>query len=315
MKFSKQGFCSCDRRCRILGDCCADAPRECFGAENDDSKNLLPSGVRGKVEFESIRSNEHILRLKRGHVKSESTLQDVYYSFVHECPHSAPYENDCINNVLYKSPAHHIRVCHPDSSLLFYNRFCAACNGYRMEDTFSLYQHLEVCDSWLALNYTMENLVKESIGVNDLYHLCPPFYAGDIPNVCRAIAERRRVYDRVVRNNQKKPSLCTSFVNPVVTKNELGQAVIMKNPFCLENMSAPWHCYDGKLRPYIGDADISNDTVVVWVNKSGDVVVSPPNSGYDDTATSVGDTSLFHSPVTIVPAIFLFVCLRICFKL
>ena len=56
--FSKQGFCSCDKRCRILGDCCGDAPRECFGARNDHVSNLLPNDEGDMVEFENIRSNE-----------------------------------------------------------------------------------------------------------------------------------------------------------------------------------------------------------------------------------------------------------------
>ena len=247
--------------------------------------------------------------IKRVYLQSESTLLDVFYYNVDSCPHSAPYEQDCIHNVRYKSPAYHIPVCHPDSSLLFNNRFCAACNGYRMEDTFSLYQHLEVCDSWLALNYTMGDLFKNSTAVNDLYYLCPPIYAGKIPNVCNATTERSRVYDPVVMNNQEKPgfhNLCTRFVNPVVTKNELGQAVIMQNQFCLENMSAPWHCYDGKVRPYTGVEDISNDTVVVWVNKSGHAVASPPNSGYD-TASNKGGIYSAHNSVSFSPGVFLFV--------
>ena len=305
--FAKQGFCSCDRRCRILGDCCGDAPRECFGARNNHLSNLLPNDEGDMFEFESIRSNVLPIRTKYIYIESEKTPYGVYYSFVSGCSDSALYQQECIYNFMLETVAHYIPVCHHHSGLFFLNRFCAACNGYRMEETFSFYTHFELCENWIALNYSVDELFESSTGVDELQFLCLHTSVLEIPNACDATAERRRIYDPVVVNDQEKISLCTGFANPVVSKNNLGQAVIMKNQFCLQNTSAPWHCYDGKVRPYTKDADISNETVVVWVNKFGDTVVSPPNSGYDDTEIDIGGTSWIHSPASISLALLFFV--------
>ena len=208
---------------------------------------------------------------------------------------------------MYERVAYHIPVCHHHSGLFFLNRFCAACNGYRMEETFSFYTHIELSENWLALNHSVDELFENFTGVDELLVVCLHTSVLEIPNACDTTAERRRIYDRVVVNDQEKISLCTGFPNPVVSKNNLGLAVIMKNQFCLQNTSAPGHCYDGKVRPYTKDADTSNETVVVWVNKFGDAVVSPPNSGYDDTEINIGGTSWVHSPATIPLALFFFV--------
>ena len=272
---------------------------KCFRAGNGRLDNLLPNDDGDTVELEFIRSNELPLRIKEVYIESEATPYSVYYSSVIGCPDSALYQHECAYSYAYKSIAYHTIVCHPHSGLLFRNRFCAACNGYRMEDTFSFYVHYELCENWLALNLSVDDLFENSTGVDELLGLCTHNTVLEIPNVCSATAERRRIYDPVVMNRQEEMSLCTSFVNPVVTKNDFGQTIIMRNQFCLENTSASWHCYDGNVRPYTTFADMSNETVVVWVNKFGDVIVSPPNSGYDDTAIDIGGTSWVHSPTTI----------------
>ena len=302
---SEKGFCSCDRRCRILGDCCADAPRECFGAENDEVLNLLPND--GYVEFESIRLNAAQRRIKTVYIDSDPVPYDVYYSFVKNCPSSGPYRQKCLFHTLHESVAHYTPVCHPNSGVLFANWFCAACNGYRVEDTFSFYIHVELCDRWMALSHTVDDLFENSTGVDDLLYLCHHYSNLEIPKACYATIERRRIYETKGKENSVKNLLCTSFVNPVVTKNYLGHTAIMKNQFCLQNTSISWHCYDGKVRPNTGAVKNSNETAVLWVNKLGDAVASPLNSGYDDTAASMGGTSWFHSCATIPITVFIFV--------
>ena len=282
-----------------MGDCCVDAPRECFGAENDDLDNLLPSDKSDKIEYENIRSNWFPRLMEMVYIESETTPQPVLYSFIYGCPQSTAFQEDCMNYNDYKTVVHHIPVCHPDSSLLFNNRFCAACNGYRMEDTFSYYARVQICDRWLALNYNVEDLFEKSTGADDLYHLCPPIFTGSIPNACRATAKRMRIYQPATMNNQDTPHLaCTSFVNPIVTKNDYGETIIRSNQFCLQNTSAPWHCYDNKVRPHTFSGN-PNKTVVLWVDKFGNVVARPLKDGHDDTEINTAGTLSIYSPATI----------------
>ena len=271
----------------MLGDCCADAPSECFGAENDTLNNLLPVDEDGVIESENIRLHEFPYFVKSVYIESETTPRDVYYYFVQGCPHSAPYEQHCVKHNLYETVAHHTQVCHPNSGLLFYNRFCAACNGYRMEETVSFYYEIEICDSWLALNYAVEDLFEKSTGVDELYHLCRSNYlAYIIPNACIATTERRRQYEPRESMHGNEINLCTSFVNPVITYH-LGERMMMKNQFCLPDKSASWHCYDGKVRSHRESVVTSKKTAVLWVNKLGITVVTPPNSSSDETAPNM----------------------------
>ena len=254
-----------------------------------------------------MRPKRHI---KTVHIDSVPVPYDVYYSFVKYCPSSGPYRQKCLYHTLHESVAHYTPVCHPNSGVLFDNWFCAACNGYRVEDTFSFHIHVELCDVWLALNHTVDKLFENSTGVDDLLYLCHHYSKLKIPNACRTTIDWRRIYETIEMGNPMKNLLCTSFVNPAVTKNDLGHAVILKNQYCLQNTSVSWHCYDGKVRPNTGAVNTLNKTVVLWVNKLGDAIASPLNSGYDDTATGMAETSWVHNratiPITVV--IFVFHC-------
>ena len=96
---SFQGVCSCDERCRILGDCCVDAPRECFGAENDSGDNFLPGDDKSWVEFNRIRSMD----IKRSLWMVSIGLYDrllMDYRFINRCPERASYKHQCEFNLL-----------------------------------------------------------------------------------------------------------------------------------------------------------------------------------------------------------------------
>ena len=158
-----QSICSCDERCRILGDCCVDAPRECFGAENDVSKNFHPVDNRSWTEFTMTRSMYSCRTLQ--YIPRRSTVGIFMNNhFIQCCPDKAPYSRECEANFIYKTLAHRLPVCHPSSSLLLSNRFCAACHGFNFEDTVSFYHRISVCDQWLALNHTKEKLLENITG-------------------------------------------------------------------------------------------------------------------------------------------------------
>ena len=100
-------------------------------------------------------------------------------------------------------------------------------------------------------------------------------------------------------NIQDTPHLaCTSFVNPIVTKNDFGETIIRNNQFCLQDTSAPWHCYDSKVRPHTFPGN-PNKTVVLSVDKFGNVVASPLKNGHDDTEINTGVTLSVYSPASI----------------
>ena len=269
-----QGICSCDERCRILGDCCVDAPRECFGAENDWADYFLPGDDKSWKEFQTIQAFE--MRRTLRNIPDMGVYMFLDYRFIDRCPKKAPYSRECEFNFLYKTPIHMLPVCHPSSSLLFANRFCAACHGFNFEDTVSFHQRIPVCDQWVALNHTKENLLEDGTGAYELPKLCSVEWSLFPPTKCIDSTVRNRLYDMLHHNDNDIRNPCLYVKNPVYTIRQEGQLTITKNKHCFPNSSMPWQCYENAMSafpdPPGGDW---NEAVDIWVDRDGKLQVGP----------------------------------------
>ena len=195
------------------------------------------------------------------------------YRFIQRCPEEARYSQECEANFIYKTLAHRLPVCHPSSSLLFANRFCAACHGFNFEDTVSFYHRIPVCDKWLALNHTKEKLLENVTGAYELYKLCSVEWTDFPPNDCIVSIVRNRCHDRYNNPQYDKDigSQCSLLMNPVFTRTRENEIITVKYQHCFSNSSMPWQCYyEGTVPtfPNPPSADWSN-AVEFWVDRNG----------------------------------------------
>ena len=245
-----QGVCSCDERCRILGDCCVDAPRECFGAENDSVDNYFPGDDKSWAESHQIRDTG--MGRSLWFVWQTSYLRTFMdYRFISRCPKNVRGSEACEFHFKDRTLSRMLPVCHPASGLLFNNRYCAACHGFNVEDTVSFYGLIPVCGRWLTLNHTRKGRLENSAEAYELYNLCSVEFSNFPPTEYIVSTLRNRLYDMFGYDDIRSP--CSTFMDPVV---KLADRSIAKNIHCFPKPLGRWntvacHCFYYHSRVYI----------------------------------------------------------------
>ena len=223
-----RGWCSCDRQCWIIGDCCLDAPLHCFGATNTDISETHPPSdteLDDTIVMRTLMNEPFTIDKITPSLTNVYKVQTIPLLTVAECMF-VDHSSGCAQSYEV-SAKHHLPVCHPKLDLIFRNTFCAGCNGFESHEVVSFENWLEMCPEWLQFNYTMDELFHNKALVDLFYSTCYKMNML-IPEACRSSVSRNHRYHTWPNTDN---STCLHFANPMYIK-DLNVKSIFKNQFC-----------------------------------------------------------------------------------
>ena len=249
--------CSCDERCRVLGDCCLDADMVCFHSGEGQLQALMPSKadkeaatiIRKSLECVELnvtvetQSHEVLPRDSVSRLSHSVAVTKQAFMMISSCPEGHPDAGLCLET--QRSPRHAIPVYAPEAHLLFRNYYCAECHGHSfyilMARAFVI--KLPQCDnsSMTALENITAPLNGTVVGV--LWDKCDS-YAFSVDSEFKEKIERLSCFNEpteMIKHNGPY-RYCEAYSNPVTTAD---RKLVYKNWFCApEDLKQDLFCYD-----------------------------------------------------------------------
>ena len=212
--------CSCDERCRILGDCCVDAHVLCFGANQADTHMLKPTAEQ-QGEASILRESMEELVLRVLGVKYGTNLfvlNNRRMRVVSSCPVETGITETC--DKLEEGAGKLVLMCHLGAQLIFINPSCAACHGYPLEELIPF-----------GVHFSTDCLTSEDLKSATIPTWCYPYAVFEQPPGCEHVVERMTCYGKGdIPGPNKIP--CRTYSNPVA--NPKGRhSDVYKNQFCI----------------------------------------------------------------------------------